>query len=364
MNFSSYPNILCNIPKTVGRFAQTFTERRQYLAQACSGYIGWIGHNNLGDEAMFAAAQKLFPSEILLHFDGVQRERILAALGYSGNHYFKKVLLGGGTLVNDGYFCLVERALSMGLELSTLGTGIGSSGFSSPQDASYSKWLPLLKHFKHLGVRGPLSLIRLQNLGIGSAEVTGDLALALTKENLTCPAQSQSFAFNVCIPQSAENTTDSDNLIASFIAVVRSFYQQGMRPVPIALAPDDFEPTRIVLDEALGKHNIQVQVPANHEQYFALVQDCAFMIGVRLHAAVLSCCVGVPPLLIGYRDKCADFMESMELDAWLVPLLNLTAETLWEHVETLSRQRDSLAIKIHSNALKYRKKLENYACLQ
>ena len=91
MNFSSYPNIFCNIPRTVGRFAQTFTERRQYLAQACSGYIGWIGPNNLGDEAMFAAAQKLFPSEKLLHFDGVQRERILSAIGYSGNQYFKKV---------------------------------------------------------------------------------------------------------------------------------------------------------------------------------------------------------------------------------------------------------------------------------
>lgn len=37
-----------------------------------------------------------------------------------------------------------------------------------------------------------------------------------------------------------------------------------------------------------------------------------FSVCVRLQGAVLSLCAGTPVILLGYRDKCEDFMHSVE----------------------------------------------------
>jgi polysaccharide pyruvyl transferase WcaK-like protein len=66
--------------------------------------------------------------------------------------------------------------------------------------------------------------------------------------------------------------------------------------------------------------NVTIPVLATAEEFFRTVQGCRFTIAVRLHASVLSCCAGVPPLMLGYRDKCLDFMESMDLADWHVSL--------------------------------------------
>jgi len=63
------------------------------------------------------------------------------------------------------------------------------------------------------------------------------------------------------------------------------------------------------------------------------IQTCDALIGVRLHSAVLAACAGVPPVLIGYRDKCLDFMLSMDLESLHIPLSEETIGTLRERIE-------------------------------
>ena len=46
----------------------------------------------------------------------------------------------------------------------------------------------------------------------------------------------------------------------------------------------------------------------------------AFTICVRLHASVLSLCNNIPTILFGYRDKCEDFMSSMDLNEYYIDL--------------------------------------------
>ena len=93
------------------------------------------------------------------------------------------MLLGGGTLINPGYVREVQEALDFGLPVSSLGTGVGSCGFSQPETVNITEWKALLRAFKQLGVRGPRSRTMLGALDVPGVEVIGDLALGLTLTN-------------------------------------------------------------------------------------------------------------------------------------------------------------------------------------
>ena len=58
--------------------------RHRLSGRKILGYIGWVGHDNLGDEAMFQAIQSLLAPCVLTSFRGNPQERLLALFGLSG----------------------------------------------------------------------------------------------------------------------------------------------------------------------------------------------------------------------------------------------------------------------------------------
>src|SRR5690348_15937832 len=64
-----------------------------------AGYIGWLGHRNLGDEAMYAAIRRGLRDVPLVQFKA-EGEPLLRYLNLSRPEFFVSVLLGGGTLIN------------------------------------------------------------------------------------------------------------------------------------------------------------------------------------------------------------------------------------------------------------------------
>jgi hypothetical protein len=56
------------------------------------------------------------------------------------------------------------------------------------------------------------------------------------------------------------------------------------------------------------------------ERLLQTLEGSYALISVRLHAAALASCVGVPSVLLTYRSKCQDFMSSMGLEFFAVPL--------------------------------------------
>ncbi|MDQ6676808.1 MAG: hypothetical protein M3Z09_05880, partial [Acidobacteriota bacterium] len=69
---------------------------------------------------------------------------------------------------------------------------------------------------------------------------------------------------------------------------------------------------------------------------------------------VLACCAGVPPVLLAYRKKCEDFMASMDLQEFAVPVSKETGPALlrakWE--EVLSRTE--LGRQVYEKALSWK----------
>jgi polysaccharide pyruvyl transferase WcaK-like protein len=324
------------------------------------GYIGFHGQGNLGDDAMFEAARRLLNQVELITVGPTWQERWLSWLGLGGSRYFRTIILGGGTLIGPTYADRVAGLLGAGTPMFTLGTGVGSAGVSERDDVSIEGWSPLLERFQGVGVRGPRSQRALESIGVKGASVIGDLALGLGHPDASpCPA-GRSFGLNLVFPSGWEQETRFAQNIAGLRETVISLAAAGWRPIPLTLAASDARCLRSFL-EPTGTSLGDGEPIQSAEAFQEAVLGCAFTIGTRLHSAVLSCCAGVPPLMLGYRAKCLDFMESMGLEEFSCNVLDDDFGAIREKLNKLMREADTLRASIPTTVVAWQQKLRAYS---
>ena len=329
--------------------------RRARLRRPGIGYIGWLGHNNLGDDAMFEAANDLLPGRSLEIFTGARREALLASGGLSGKRVFKHIFLGGGTLINEGYLPIVKRAIDLGVTISALGTGVGSSGFADNSKSLHPEWRDTLMRFERIGVRGPRSLETLRAVGVEKVEIVGDLALAMTTDDPIFDPKADGFLINFAAPKATDSYFPTKQVISEFVDAMMRLKKIGLRPIPVALSLDDLDPIRTVLD--LSGVAEFIHRPKTAKAFFALASRARLSLGVRLHSAVLSTCVGIPSLSVAYRGKARDFAATVGLDEWIV---DPDDGNLAERAEILVDVAQQVGATAHAAALSWRRKLVAY----
>jgi polysaccharide pyruvyl transferase WcaK-like protein len=319
--------------------------RRRY------GYIGANNTRNLGDEAVFIASRLYLPE--LMDFK-YQIEPSLAKIGLSGENYFDKVALGGGTLISKcpGIYEHIQCALKLGIPLFAFGTGVGSSGFDESSTSDVSYFAEPLKRFIRVGVRGYRSQTVLQSWGLDNVSVVGDTALSLTPEIPPTSFVRKRIAFNVALPAGL-NRQEYDSSIASISSALTQLSTAGHELVPIAMVPSDVDAA--VAASAGAFRRSDVKFLTQIDQFFDIVGSCHLLLGVRLHAAILASCIGVPPILLGYRDKCADFMESMDLANLLLNFETVTADAILEKISYIESSDSDIRTSIHAKALHWKR---------
>lgn len=309
---------LLDLLKTPGAAAERRilrSENRQAV-----GYIGWIGHGNLGDDAMFRVIRdSLECNEPLIPFISPECEEILARRKLGGVALFRAGILGGGTLIHQYLLPAVRMIHRSRIPLYTVGTGVGSPGFFAPNTITLSGWKDILQDCRMVSVRGPLSLQMLQELGVDHAEVIGDPALGLTGASAPPFRSRQRLIINLAqerqpIPGSSEHA-----MLAQVAKLANDFREKGGELVGIALGGGDYQTLkRFMRNHRVSRMRIEDH---RHSRPMAVLETIAGsigLIGVRLHSAVLASCVGVPSVLFAYRDKCNDFMASMGLSEFAV----------------------------------------------
>jgi polysaccharide pyruvyl transferase WcaK-like protein len=290
-------------------------------AQQAIGYIGWIGHNNLGDEAMFDAIREALQVEqALIPFIAAEGESMFARIGLGGSDLFRSVLFGGGTLIHPYYLPVARCAQKFRLPLYTVGTGVGSPGFFAPERPSLSGWKDILQDCQLLSVRGPMSYETLRGLGLSHVEIIGDPALGLAPD--APPPYRSRQRLIISLAQEKPPAADSGEyaVYRQVARIANDFIEKGGEVVGVALGGRDREALEtFVRDHQVPKLRIEDH-RTSAQGFFQTVAGSIGLIGVRLHSAVLACCVGVPPILFAYRDKCKDFMSSMDLGDFAVEL--------------------------------------------
>lgn len=326
------------------------------------GYIGGQGNLNLGDDAMYLAANYLMKNEDIYSYEHPQREKRLSKIGLSDSKYFSSVVLGGGTLItppNCGNW--MEKAifaLSRDLPVCSFGTGVGGCGFAQ-QDSDLSEDLAqVLSKFKRIGVRGPRSLQKLNALGLDNIEVVGDLALGLTRDDLVPLSNVPSVAVNLAMPYG--DSFDKYPIFEEIAKFLSMLHMKGWKIIPISTEWSDKYPLA-ELAKRLGISNWNLELINSTSAFLDMVAPCQFSISVRLHAAVLSCCVGVPSLKLAYRDKCWDFMEAMGLADWCVPLEGDNTSMFYERAGWFVDAAQNHRKDVLEKSIMWKHRLESFA---
>lgn len=339
--------------RAVEIFFKEFVNRFQFYfnKKKLVGYIGGHGVKNLGDDVMYYALEKSVLPYKVVTFQTIGVEKLLSAFGLSGKKFFKLLVLGGGTLINDMWRNKVGRSLQFGIPLISLGTGVGSCGVEQSETVDFSSWKDILNKFESVNVRGYLSKTRLESIDVPST-VTGDLALLLATGQLK-NTYSKKIGLNLMdIPL-------YNQFWEAIIPILIDLQAEGWQYEALVINPKDLIYTRSYF-EKLGLKQHSIKLINSYEGFIQASENLAFTICVRLHGSVLSLCANVPTILFGYRDKCEDFMSSIDLADFYVNLNLLDKDfKIADKISTLKQADQQIAIreKIFNNTNEYKSRL-------
>lgn len=321
--------------KTTGPEPVTVTQSRPGIR-----YIGWVGKDNLGDEAMLDGAEQLISWADV------------AARGEARN----LLLLGGGTLINrNQYLGWLQERDSPRLERAVLGTGVASADFwgSTEDPDEWARWLDTCAY---VGVRGPKSREALESWGVKTdIEVCGDLALALE------PPQVEPIEGRVLISPAwtgGELWGGSDqNVYKALARAAAAWIDEGREVVLMSCHPSDDRPI-LMIRELLGEKPTEY-VPGYVDvgRSFEEIAAASLVVGERLHACVLAAGAGRPFIGIEYRPKVSDFASSVGMKAHVTRSDELNDGFLVDQARSLTGPQPAMVEQV----ARYRERLAKAA---
>jgi polysaccharide pyruvyl transferase CsaB len=254
------------------------------------------------------------------------------ALVFPGGSIFQDA-----TSVGSAYFYagIVKRAKTAGKRVVMLSQGIG------PLTTFFGKRFATgaLNQCDAVAVRDPGAAQSLRDLGVKTKVFqTADLAFLL-HHRLEDEGEDYKVGTQKIVgvaPRSLGKRFDSAGF---FSELCKLLMQSGSIPV---LIPMDTEEDVPLIDEISKKYGGKIQDMRKVQTPLQVMGRMARMDGIiamRLHAAIFSTIVGVPPLMLSYDPKVAAFARMLEVGS-AVPIDNLTAPRAFELYQSLQRDQD------------------------
>jgi polysaccharide pyruvyl transferase WcaK-like protein len=328
------------------------------------GYLGWIGHGNLGDEAIYQATGMAFNHNYLLPYEFARTTQILQRI--INKHLYKFVMLGGGTLIKNQsrYEVLFREAQKLNYPTVVFGSGVRSPEFWDriPGNSNVlSEWIPLLEQCKFVGVRGPISKSILEQNGFHKAIVLGDPALLLAQPDIKSKVMNKKLGLNIGI--SDGKVWGKEEEILDFIVnFVRIMIDKGWEITFVPVWDKDIP----YIKEAMRRINKQVGLFQKYNSVrdtLEFIESCDIFIGEKLHSVVLACCTYTPSIMLEYRPKCRDFMTSLDLQKYNIKTDCLDNEHIMTLCDQLYENNSIMQRYIFDKVTAYKKKINHYANL-
>ncbi|AUX10536.1 hypothetical protein AArcSl_2925 [Halalkaliarchaeum desulfuricum] len=349
------------------------------------GYAGWIGHNNIGDEALLAANRRLFSDIEFIDFRY-----------WNG---YDSLFLGGGTILPQ---FLVGGEPEVGRSnhfTAAIGVGIRDSDFwnqqLAPIDIRYlagriglsgvirNKYIEYLLEpaeylssnilatgyyfsdedyraigeyeFDHLGVRGPLSQEILSKYDI-DCELVGDTALVLEPSSTEIQREKK---IAVCLQHDKLKWARNEDYlhhVVEFLSELSSEYR-------IVFLPFQKEDISMHIDLSNNLDSAEFKnycSPMDVQGAINEIASCEYMIGEKLHANILSACSYTPFISLEYRPKCLDFAASVGMTDYNIRIDKLTKDKLKIIYENMV-DSDCVVDKLESEVSKKRENIRQFA---
>jgi len=329
-------------------------------------YIGWLGHYNLGDEAIFEATSRVFKpinTAYRIPISRITINKILDLKPHVGT------LLGGGTQIGEKSplesFKYGQERFGNGI---VFGTGV-SPVLGAEPPTWLKNWGKVLSRCKYVGVRGVDSARTLSKVGI-NADVLGDTACLFTKPAGYWTPKEKTLGIN--IGQSYGHVFGDETEIKINVArIVRILKSRGWDVEFFCVWPHDLKTAR----ETARYAGIECPVIHIHcenaEDYLKQIKNTTVFVGMKLHSVVLAACAGVPSIMLEYRPKCREFMNSIGMSRYTHRTDRLDVDLIIDQVESLedngkeisfviTNQMESHRLYIVERAKSLKKLLQEY----
>ncbi len=286
------------------------------LSKKSIGYLGWTGHKNLGDEAMFYSFKQLFPKQHVYPYNYLKEYPRLENRVRPKN--LRAITLGGGTLINSkGSFQNFEEVFHYHPDtpIFTFGTGVKNPHFwNSVQswENELQDWIKYLKRCDYVSVRGPLSKKLLSEKGFTNAEIIGDIALSLANDEIIPKTHNKKIAINIG-SGSGKIWGNEDQFIKDMKKVVIKLLEQDWHVTLFSVWEKDTENLKS-LSEMIDRPISIFPAYKSISKAFDFLSKQDVVIGEKLHSVILAHCVHTPAIMLEYRPKCLDYMLSMGME--------------------------------------------------
>lgn len=289
-------------------------------------YLGWIGFKNLGDELLWELFKQHFDGRY--HAESVELIPSKPGVPVNDMNLYDTVILGGGSLLVPGYVDLAHNALLAGKKVAIWGTGFDC--LEQPA-ALNAKWLDektankiaeLVKGAFYFGVRGPLTYRVLEAAGIPleGAIVSGDPGILLPVPSVPESETKRKIAINWGTTYNKLFGRDEIRVEDELAAAAREWSRQGYS---LYLYPV-WGPDRASLERLAGKIGTDADIEVEQKLLGTApltekLAGCHFSVNFKLHANLLSYAADLPFITLGYRFKCFDFVQSVDLLDFIIP---------------------------------------------
>lgn len=321
-------------------------------------YMGWVGHNNLGDEILYDAHKVLFAGENVVPF--TQSNIVKAVQKLSKKPAYKAGILGGGTLINQSSSWITQmRALQARqpeLPLFCLGTGVTEDAFRAKHEqTSLKEWVGVLEGFEFVGVRGPYSLAALEKAGFAKAVITGDTALSLAPDTFTPRTKHKVIGFNYGLVKENQIWGDPNSYSEQVAQTIKQLLDQGFEVRLLPVWDKDIASNKALLERVSDPRCTMVECFDTLGHYVAELEKCDLFIGQKLHATIMACMQRVPSVMVEYQPKCRDFMASVDMEQYIIKTSDFTPDAVQKLVGELIAKTPQLQKKLDTRIMGYKK---------
>ncbi len=336
-------------------------------------YQGWLGHQNLGDEALFEACVRNLPRLRWksMPFDDPPPRRITSST--ARNVWTRcaarlvrdqRAMLGGGTIINRtehwlDQYRMLRRTSRRPVPL--FAPGVADPAFWSGVPGwndTRAGWHRELAGLPEIGVRGPQSKRLLDEAGFRNVIAVGDPVISFHRGRVESPPPGRrTVAVNAGVATGLMWGSEA-RAIAALGAAVQRLTRGGFR---VRLFPmwrrDEAACGDVARAAGLPDDSVDPLV-LDPDAFLRYLDGFDVVVSFKLHAAVLAAAAGVPFVAIEYQPKVRDFTESIGWSDLTFRSDALQASDIERAVCTiagdLSAYRDRLRVRVEELAESFR----------
>lgn len=301
-------------------------------------YVGFTEHDNMGDDAILVALERLLPwAEVGRDLDSADM-----------------LMLGGGTLINGNryYLTRILRRDSPTLERAVFGAGVRDPDFHGMTEPM-EEWQRFFDSSVYAGVRGPDSLEQLRKMGFkGDIEVLGDPALSLDAGEVAVDED----RVLICPVWTSGNLMGGDDrpVFEAVSGLIGRLSAEGRKVTLMSAFPYD---DRHIMELMRSAGRPDLDYIAGYEDVDASMKALAsagVVVAERLHAAIMAAATGRPFLALEYWPKHRDFARSLDVDDLVISTDGITQASLWQAFAGVDTRRDEIIDRLRPGVERYR----------